>query len=325
MNFLKRLLPPDKKNTFSMDGYFVWDGSIIKDKDDLYHLFASYWPEEYGMQGWLTDSKIIRATSSSPMGPYTFQEEIVSLNEQPWAKNMVHNPRIYTINGKYYLYYIGTNWGENDPKKAREGSQKEWHSIRFNQRIGLAIADSPKGPWSPIKDNPVLDVRAGEWDALMTVNPSLNLLPNGTFQIIYKSTRGPKDPLILGAAIGKTPYGPFKRVGNSPLFEDDIEDPYFWEENGSYWMLAKDMTGVLSNRKHSGVLYHSKDALNWVLNDPPLAYDRTLKWVNTKTEDAIFVERPYIYLENKKPMVFTNSILLKDQNSCILFREIKTT
>src|SRR4051812_17194420 len=54
--------PAPKHAGFAMDGYFVWCSSVIK-VGDTYHMFASRWPAEKGLNGWTTLSECVRATS----------------------------------------------------------------------------------------------------------------------------------------------------------------------------------------------------------------------------------------------------------------------
>jgi beta-xylosidase len=321
-SFAQRLVDPCQDHVFRMEGYFVWDGSLIRDDDGRYHLFASRWPEDKGMRRWLTDSKVVRAESDSPTGPFEFKEQLDVLNEQPWAANMAHNPRTYRIGDTYYLYYIGTHWGEFDVEAARDGDRSQWEGIRFNQRIGIASAPHPSGPWTPYAGNPVLEPRPDCWDAKITVNPSVEVLPSGQILMIYKSTLDMGQPLILGAAIADQPEGPFERTGPSPLFEDNVEDPCFWEEDGRQWMLVKDMTGKVCGVRHAGVLYHSTDGLNWELAEPSLAYDLMLRWQDGEAVEARYVERPFVYLEDGKPRCLLNAVLYGDQSSGVLVREL---
>ena len=55
------------------------------------------------------------------------------------------------------------------------GKQRINYLHRNHQRIGVAVADSPNGPWKRF-DKPVLDITHGDslaHDALMTSNPSV--------------------------------------------------------------------------------------------------------------------------------------------------------
>ena len=50
-----------------------------------------------------------------------------------------------------------------------------------------------------------------------------------------------------------------------------------------------------------GVLAHSKDGINWLIDDSPKAYTKTIKWNNGKTIKQAQLERPFVFVENGKP------------------------
>ena len=86
---------------FKMDGYWVWGGSMIE-VDSVYHLFASRWPKTGVFpEGYRQNSEIVRATSTSPLGPFTFQEVVIGERDSLfWDSNMAHNPTIHRIGSK---------------------------------------------------------------------------------------------------------------------------------------------------------------------------------------------------------------------------------
>ena len=74
---LKDALQPAIKNGgFKREGYILWCPTVIK-VGNTYHLFASSWPEQYGLSGWTKYSEIIRATSDNLFGPYQFREVVI--------------------------------------------------------------------------------------------------------------------------------------------------------------------------------------------------------------------------------------------------------
>lgn len=65
-------------------------------------------------------------------------------NEESWASSAFWAPEVYEIDGKFYLFF-SANWKEN-PNNELE-----------NFRIGIAVSDSPKGPFKEIADKPLFD------------------------------------------------------------------------------------------------------------------------------------------------------------------------
>jgi len=310
MDFAKRIISPDKNQILSQDGYLFWCGSAVGDGNGKYHIFASRWEKKHGMIGWLHFSKIVRGVSDKPEGPYKIEEELTSLL-QPWCAKMTHNPTVHKFGNKYYLYYLGTTYDDNTDIPKMHGMLAECPA-RFNQRIGVAVADGPEGPWVPNANNPVLKPRPGEWDSTFVTNPSVFEGPNKKYHLIYKAKWHTDSRLILGLAISDSPVEGFKRFGPSPIFAHDVEDPYVWNENGRYWMLAKDMSGKVTN-KMEGILFVSENGADWELSGTPFAYDRTIQWSDGTSETVKNLERPQLLVENGKPVCFYAAIM-RDAN-----------
>lgn len=89
-----------------------------------------------------------------------------------------------------------------------------------HQRIGVAVADSPDGPWQRF-DKPVVDVGvdADAPDALMTSNPAVTPRPEGGVLMVYKAV-GKKRP-------GRAP-GRDRRLSDRPIQESAGRD--IWGE-----------------------------------------------------------------------------------------------
>lgn len=64
--------------------------------------------------------------------------------EKSWGANCFWAPEVYERDGRYYLFY-SANWRENPDGDAE----------RF--RIGVAVSDSPAGPFADLYDRPIFD------------------------------------------------------------------------------------------------------------------------------------------------------------------------
>lgn len=331
-DFRSRILPPERTQLFTLPGWDVWDGSIIRDDKGKWHLFASRWPAGRFNQLWLTDSRLIRAESDNLLGPYEFREELHFPQTQPWSSNAAHNPKVFRYKGRYYMLYIGNSGYPDDIAKAREHAPGAlpfanpfWNDLRFRQRSGIAVADDPAGPWMPLPKNPILDVRPDQWDAKLIVNPSACVMPDGRVLLIYKSTRLDKGGLHLGAAIADSPEGTFERVGPAPLFEGHVEDPCIWRESGTYRMLLKDMDGSLCGMPKGGVLVESADGLHWQLASSLPAYDLTIEFDGEPPMKAARVERVEVVLDEGNPVAISHAVLFTTngkQTTGILIRKL---
>ena len=122
---------------FRLPGWVVWCGSMIPGWDGKYYLLFSLWEEKYGFEGWMQHSKIGCAVAEDPMGPYRFQGIVLEGSgiSGAWDRDVVHNPWIIGHDGRFYLFYTG-NYGNGD-----------YRDHGRHQRIGLAVAPHPAGPW----------------------------------------------------------------------------------------------------------------------------------------------------------------------------------
>lgn len=152
------LQPVPETAVFKMEGYYLWDPSVIK-VGDTYHLFCSRWPKDTEMKGWLK-SHVIRATSKSLFGPYQFQEVVLEPSKHPWATQGVHNPKITKVGDKYLIYHLVI---------------PQW-------KTGFALANSIQGPWSPVYGNQGGEassiIRKGDWKLIHYYEDGHNELYN---------------------------------------------------------------------------------------------------------------------------------------------------
>lgn len=301
--------PIPRTAKFIDDSLYIWCGSLVKSHEDKkYHLFYSRWPRKLGMASWATHSEIAHAVSNSPYGPFEFKDVVLPARGPAYWDGMVtHNPTIHYFNGKYYLYYMG-NYGDGKVTTP----QLNW-SHRNHQRIGVAIADNPNGPWKRF-DKPLLDISpdSSAADAQLVSNPSVTQMPDGRFLMVYKAV-GKKRPQPFGGpvvhltAIAEKPEGPFVKQ-NKPIFTSEnidfpAEDPYVWYQDNCFYAIVKDMKGAFTNAGRSLVLFYSLNGLDWKLAKHPLVSSLNVKWSDGTSQRLEALERPQLLFENGKPTI----------------------
>ncbi|WP_282117234.1 glycoside hydrolase family protein [Cellulophaga baltica] len=300
-----------KSSVFEEAGKSVWGGTLTKGEDGLYHMFYSRWPKEIGWE-WVNYSEIAHATATSPFGPFTFQEVALGdRGKEYWDGATTHNPTILNIKGKYYLYYMG-NTGNKEIVSTPGNPKLNWEH-RNNQRIGVAVADSPSGPWKRF-DTPVLDITHGDdkaHDALMTSNPSVCEMADGKILMVYKAVgkefKLPAGgPVVHMVAIADSPTGPFKKYPD-PIFVFEgetfpAEDPYIWYQDGKYRAIVKRMKHEGNKGLFSLVHYESEDGIKWDKAKYFEVSDRTVTWEDGTRTKFDHLERPQVFVENGAPV-----------------------
>lgn len=285
--------------------YYIWCGSAVRGDDGKYHLFYSRWPKKLGHYAWVTHSEIAHAVGDTPMGP--FRHVAVALEargKEYWDGLCTHNPTVLRIGKKYYLYYMG-NTGDGVAMKTLNWTH------RNRQRIGVAVAESPNGPWRRL-DRPVLDVSSDKEaaDSLMTSNPTVALRPDGGVLMIYKAVGQTRPapfggPVVHLTATSKSPTGPFVKQ-NKPIFlapgvDFPAEDPFAWYDRAAkrYYAVVKDNNGHFTKAGKSLALWESADGMDWKLATHPMVSKTELRLADGTVRRVNSLERPQLVFDAK--------------------------
>jgi len=319
--FKERLQPVSKDMIFRTEGYYNWCPSIIKGKDNKYHLFYSRWKKEYGFGGWLTYSEVAQAIADKPEGPYTFVGvALKAKGGTGWNALNVHNPRVHYFDGKYYLYYISTHldidYTENDIRQnAKLGAKSPlWMQIRNNQRTGVAVSKSLNGPWRRF-DKPLIEPSGPI--KVLTVNPTICQGADKRYYLIVKGDRdragGARNQAL---AIGDSPVGPFVMQPKPVIDYMNTEDMALWYDSKRNFYYA-----VFHN---DNIIYmvSSADGINWNKAAEFEILRPDIPMSDGSRFTPMELQRPFVYTENGEPRVL--AVASRDQNdSYLLFIPIK--
>lgn len=308
-------VPMDAK--FSVPGYYVWCGAPTRGADGKYHLFYSRWPvtNPNGFApGWAICSEIAYAVADQPFGPYKHVNVALparginpATGKKFWDADMTHNPNIVVRDGKFLLYYIG-NHGDG-----------KYVTHRNNDRIGVAIADKPEGPWTRL-DAPIIDVNPDPtaFDSLCVANPGAAVRPDGGLLVVFKAVEQmPGKPMggkvRYGVAVADKPEGPYKKLP-SHVFEAEgaeaakhwmlAEDPYIWfskKYGNRYYAVARDVVGKFTGSSGGLALFQSDDGLHWKAAAQPKVLAKRFAWADG-TPSITNVERPALLFDGEEPI-----------------------
>ena len=275
------------------EGWWNWGMAPIYDEEGRLHIFNSSIPYKgkKGMGYWQSKSIINHYIADSVEGPF----ELVGT---PFASEQrtYHNPQISKAGETYVLVFL---W-----KSVEEGSK---------QSIGMATAPSLNGPWTENENNPIIRPTAGTPNANHASNPSFLVDRDGKFKIYYKSMSEDSKFREISMAIGDELEGPYVDSPDNPLIsykhiERDIEDPYAFFYRDTYYMIVEDRMDVASwisgqpstnprpGGKRPGLLYKSKDGLEWGV--PELSYNTDAHYFDRELSRS---ERPHILWKDGHP------------------------
>jgi alpha-L-fucosidase len=316
--FKDRLAPISQDNIFRSDDYYNWGASIIKGPEGKYHLFYSRWKREFSFYGWLTSSEIAHAVADHPAGPWTYQETVLQgAGKGHWDAITAHNPKIKYFEGKYYLYYIATNLGEQDYSSdflkdvsAVGYNHPAWKVLRSNQRTGVAVAESLDGPWTR-SEAPLIEP-SGPITTL-TVNPAISQGGDGRYYLIVKGDKPNETRFIRNQAIAiaDSPTGPFEMQDLPVIDYLDTEDVSMW-----YDAQRAQFYGVFHAHSFIGMI-NSPDGLHWKKATEYALMRKQVVMTNGDTLLPDRLERPFIYTEESEPQVLSLAVKKGDDSYTI--------
>ena len=132
-----------------------------------------------------------------------------------WSEQSVFTPNILVAKGRYWLFFTGVpkpfiNHGPNITKTA----------------IGVAVSDSPDGPWQRVGDDPILLASDDPQDFdSMRVDDACLIVRNGRYYLYFKGRQWDNTPgnTKMGVAIAERPQGPYIKHEKNPIVEGGHE------------------------------------------------------------------------------------------------------
>lgn len=183
------------------------DPSDVIKVGDLYYVWYSRGPVKAGY-----NATVWYATSSDGV-KWTEKGEAVgkSTVSGSWDEASVFTPNILVAEGKYWLFYTGIS--KNMKPKP-------------DSKIGIAVSNSPDGPWERLPNNPVLknSPNKGDFDSHL-VDDACLIVRDGKYWFYYKGRQLGKSPAQtqMGLAIAEKPGGPYIRHEASPVIPGNHE------------------------------------------------------------------------------------------------------
>ncbi|WP_165731302.1 family 43 glycosylhydrolase [Polaribacter sp. 20A6] len=188
------------------DTYYVWYSKMVSP------TISGYW------------ATIWYATSKDK--GYTWQEQGMALDigkEGGFDDHSVFTPNILEYHGKYYMYYTGVK-----PTPGNKKGEFENNSKNDITAIGLAVSNTPDGPFVRVKNNPVLTISdvAEDFDSYRIDDASL-LVKEDKIWLYYKGrsiVHGNKGAHFtqMSVAIADSPEGPYVKQ-TKPLLDKSHE------------------------------------------------------------------------------------------------------
>ena len=219
--------------------YFVWCVTALRWTDGRIHAYYSRWPKIHAWRGWRTRSEIAHAVADSPEGPFRTTGTVISCrNPGGWSGINAHTPSARVINGRIHIYFVANKIGDyykGSPEQPLPGD--EWlndnmRSVHLSQRIVVAVADQPEGPFVT-SGKPVFTPKPPFKDVVC--NPAVVERDGKCIMIIKGDDARHEKPFrIQCVAMADNPLGPFEQV-DKPILEDvSTEDACIWYDEARH-------------------------------------------------------------------------------------------
>ncbi len=247
------------------EDYTIWGGSPLVHEGKV-HLYVARWPEPNVDPAWRRSSEIAHYAADRPEGPFRFCDvALAGTGEETWDRYSAHNPEVRFYEGKFVLLYVSNSDYHQPPHP-------------MNQRIGMATASSPGGPWTRVgKDGLILESSEdrSHWShGSHVVNPAL-LKVGDSYHLYFKSKCQSQRGMVYGVAIADHLEGPYRILG-PPLTSKGvvIEDGAVFEWQGKICLLTTDNHGSVTGIRGGGALWVSDDGLNFRSEWTQVGFDR---------------------------------------------------
>lgn len=184
------------------DGVMRRDPSDIVKVGDLYYVWYSKGPLKTGY-----DATVWYATS--PDG-YDWTEQGMAIDKgkpDTWEAGSVFTPNIMVAEDQYWLFYTGV-------------SNSYGKGFNPDSKIGIAVADSPKGPWKKLATNPALvNSQNPEGFDSHLIDDACLIIREGKYWLYYKGRKQGESPhhTKMGVAIADKPEGPYLKYKGNPI------------------------------------------------------------------------------------------------------------
>ena len=224
-----RELPSINVSRTAADGIGVEAGVMRRDPSDIIKVNDRYYV-------WYSKGKIspgYDATvwyATSPDGKQWTEQGMALGKGEPgsWEGASVFTPNILVAEGRYWLFYTGTSKPFEKP-------------FNPDSKIGLAVADSPDGPWERNDVKPVLrnSDNPEAFDSHL-VDDACLIVRNGEYWLYYKGRQLGKSPkeTKMGLAIADDPQGPYFKHESSPVVAGNHEVLVWPQGNGVAAMIG---------------------------------------------------------------------------------------
>ena len=165
-----------------------------------------------------------------------------------WEGASVFTPNILVAEGRYWLFYTGTSRPYKRP-------------FNPDSKIGIAVSDSPDGPWERLTTNPALtnSDNPDDFDSHL-IDDACLIVRDGKYWLYYKGRQLGKSPgqTQMGLAIAEKPEGPYVKHEANPVIPGNHEVLVWPQGTG-----VAAMIGSTGPKQITNSILYAEDGVNF--------------------------------------------------------------
>ena len=189
------------------------DPSPVIRVGDLFYVWYSRTPRSadgYSASVWY-------ATSEDGFAWQEQGEALARGDAGAFDEHAVFTPTVLVAQGRYFLFYTAVPEPFDNDGGGPNGTRTA---------IGVATAESPRGPWARCSGNPVLRPSddPADFDS-MRVDDACLVVRGGKYWMYYKGRQMNHSPgeTKMGLAIAESPLGPYEKHAENPVLDSGHE------------------------------------------------------------------------------------------------------
>lgn len=234
---------------FALQGIGVEKGVMRRDPSDIIKVGDLYYV-------WYSKGKISPGYdgtvwyATSPDGHVWTEKGLALAKGEPgsWEGASVFTPNILVAEGKYWLFYTGV-------------SKEYERPYNPDSKIGIAVSDSPDGPWERLATNPALknSDNPDDFDSHL-VDDACLIVREGKYWFYYKGRQLGKSPAEtqMGLAIADHPQGPYVKHDANPVIPGNHEVLVWPQGTGVAVMI-----GTTGPKDISNTIQYAEDGIHF--------------------------------------------------------------
>ncbi|WP_321373315.1 family 43 glycosylhydrolase [uncultured Draconibacterium sp.] len=260
---------------FNMNGIGLEEGVMRRDPSDIIKVGDLYyvWYSK-GLISSGYDATVWYATSKDGKNWTEKGEALAKGKPGTWEGESVFTPNILVAEGKYWLFYTGV-------------SRKFKQPYNPDSKIGIAVSDSPDGPWERLATNPALtnSDNPDDFDSHL-VDDACLIVKDGKYWFYYKGRQQGKSPAKtkMGVAIAEQPQGPYVKHPENPVIPGNHE-VFVWTQGKG----VAAMIGTTGPEDITNTIQYAEDGIH---------FTETHDLVNSPTAAGAY--RPEAFTESGK-------------------------